>query len=124
LGHAVRGAALRQGLDVFFALYAAAMDRTTLGSAIERLTALGPLVGLDVSALDRPAVEAPADLRPTAADVLACCTPQRRERKNAFLQSWRDTYVPRWRPRPSPAVLLSHARSNDATLGDPCCARR
>jgi hypothetical protein len=118
VGNAVRGVAVRQGLDVFFVLYAAAMARTTLGSAIERLTALGPLVGFDVSALDRPADEAPADLRPTAADVLACCMPERTERENDFLLPWRGGYAPRWRPRPSPAVLVSHARANDATLGE------
>ncbi|MFH9067030.1 caspase family protein [Streptomyces coeruleorubidus] len=117
-GNAVRGVALRQGLDVFFVLYAAAMTRSTLGSAIERLTALGPLVGLDVSALDRLADEAPADLRPTAADVVACCMPEQTKQENVFLLSWRGGYVPRWRPRPSPAVLVSHARANDATLGE------
>lgn len=101
---AVRANAMRHGIDVFFALFAAAMARTTLTAAVERLLPLGPLVGLDVSALERTDATAPPGLRPTLADVLACCTDT-------------DESVG-WRSDPSPLVLVAHARDNDFTLGE------
>ncbi|MCX4761008.1 caspase family protein [Streptomyces sp. NBC_01275] len=101
---AVQGTAVRHGLDVFFALLAAAAAGITLGSAIERLLVLGPLLGLDVSPLNQAATAATSDLRPTPADLLSCCTTV--------------DDVPRWCPRPDPALLVAHARDSDGTLGD------
>jgi hypothetical protein len=102
--HAIQTTALHNGLDIFFALLAAAKARTALRPAIERLVPLGPLVGLDVSALEEVSSSLPPDLRPTLADLVVCC------------EAEKD--VVRWRSRPTVALLVAHARENDSTLGD------
>jgi hypothetical protein len=102
--HAIQTTALHNGLDIFFALLAAAKARTALRPAVERLVPLGPLVGLDVSALEGVSRSLPPDLRPTLADLVVCC------------EAEKD--VVRWRSRPTVALLVAHARENDSTLGD------
>ncbi|MER5375097.1 caspase family protein [Streptomyces sp. NPDC002553] len=105
---AVRVRAVRDGLDVSFALLAAASARTSLASAVDRLIRLGPLVGLDVSALERERPTLPSDLRPSGADLMGCWTAGNREAG--------DTVV--WLHAPHPALLVAHARDTDGTLGE------
>ncbi|MGQ4385313.1 HD domain-containing protein [Streptomyces sp. SAS_270] len=104
--HRVRGArrsTLDGGIDVLYAFVMAASARMTIGSVAARLNALGPLLGLDTSELVLPPEPSPETVRPTAADVEACCE---------------DSYAQLDWTTPSPARLVAHARADDRTLGE------
>ncbi len=85
-----------------YAVLAAAYARMPLGSVIERLLAVGPLVGLAASGPALPA--SLAEMRPTTADIEACCVPE----------------VGRvgWCTDAAPVRLVNHALSTDGTLGE------
>jgi hypothetical protein len=104
--HRVRGinrSTVDGGIDVLYAFVTAALARTSIGAIAARLSAVAPLLGLDTSALVLPAEPSPDTLRPTAADVEACCG-------DAYLQLGWVT--------PSPARLVAHALADDRTLGE------
>ncbi|MBC9713455.1 caspase family protein [Streptomyces sp. TRM66268-LWL] len=85
-----------------YAVLAAAYARMPLGSVIERLLTVGPLVGLAASGPALPA--SLAELRPTPADIQACCVQE-------------DRRVD-WCMDSAPMRLVQHALSTDGTLGE------
>ncbi|KUL60049.1 MULTISPECIES: caspase family protein [unclassified Streptomyces] len=95
------------GFDAPYGLLAAASAGVSLGTAFERLTALGPVTGHEVS-LPLPLAADLADVRPTEADVHACCV------------MGKEGAV--WHPTPSITVLIQHARDEANTLGESLAA--
>ncbi|MCX4909834.1 caspase family protein [Streptomyces sp. NBC_00878] len=85
-----------------YALLAAAHAGMPLGSVIARLLAVGPLVGLAASGPALPA--SLAEVRPTTADIEACCVP--------------DSGTPDWFTDSVPVRLVHHALSTSGTLGE------
>ncbi|APY88992.1 HD domain-containing protein [Streptomyces alfalfae] len=95
------------GFDAPYGLLAAASAGVSLGTAFERLTALGPVTGHEVS-LPLPLAADLADVRPTEADVHACCV------------MGKEGAV--WHPAPWITVLIQHARDEANTLGESLAA--
>ncbi|MFS8204584.1 caspase family protein [Streptomyces sp. CWNU-52B] len=85
-----------------YAVLAAAYAGMPLRTAVARLVAVGPLVGLAVSAPALPA--SLAETRPTPADIEACCALE-----NGRLD---------WRTDSDPARLVEHALATNGTLGE------